>query len=138
MDVHIEQIHDKSRNKRDKDVDIRDLSGRAPCGPFHQSHTSECCDRAHKIKNQNQTGSDERRSRGQCRFWKQGRCYRENSCRFAHIEICKFQDQCRYYESCVYLHFSEQEPFLDSGFRRRFVYREEDFPQLQRTRKGNL
>ena len=57
---------------------------------------------------------------------------------FAHIEICKFQDQCRYYESCVYLHFSEQEPFLDSGFRRRFVYREEDFPQLQRTRKGNL
>ena len=131
LDSHIESTHDTI--KKNKDTDIRDLSGRVPCDPSHPSHTSECCDRRSQNKSNHTSGSEERRSRGQCRFWSKGRCYRGNSCRYAHIELCKFQDQCRYYETCVYLHFSEQEHFLDSKIKNRFVYREEDFPQLQKS-----
>ena len=139
LDVHIEQCH--GQLKRNKDIDIRDLSGREPCDPFHPRHTSQCCDRRSKNRTNHISASDERRSRGQCRYWSQGRCHKENSCRFAHIQLCKYQDQCRYYETCVYLHFSEQKPFLDTGVRKSFVFREEEFPQLQRTnhfRKRNL
>ena len=126
LDMHIEHHHENK--KQDKDVDIRDLSSRTPCNPQHPSHSSECCDRAYF----KQSGAEEQRSRGQCRYWVQGRCYRGDSCRFAHIKLCKYQDQCLNYKYCGFLHFSEQKPFLESRMKKRFVFREEDFPRLER------
>ena len=129
LDEHIKYQH--KHQGKDKNIDIRDLSDRVPCNPFHPSHTSECCDRGYF----RHTGQDKRRSRGQCRYWTQGKCHRGNSCQFAHIQLCKFQDQCLFYESCGYLHNSEQNnSFLESR-NNRFIYREEDFPKLERFRK---
>ena len=133
LDKHIEQVH--TYLKRDKNIDMRDLSDRIPCDPSHPSHTSDCCDRR-------TNGKEARRSRGQCKFWSQGRCYRGESCKFAHVELCKFQDQCLYYETCGYLHYSEQNQnnFLVSRHQKEFIFRTEDFPPLKNTlnRKRSL
>ena len=123
LDDHIENEH--VHMKRDKNVDIRDLSNRIPCDPYHPSHTSECCDRSFNSK-------EEKRSRGQCKYWSQGRCFKGTSCRFAHIELCRFQDKCLNYEYCGYLHYSEQKikTFLEPRLKSQFTYRKEDFPPL--------
>ena len=137
LDEHIKQHHGDSR--RDKNIDMRDLSDRIPCDPTNPNHTSECCDRDYNYSN-NKSEEERRRTRGQCRYWNQGRCDRGNRCRFAHIKLCKYQDQCLYYESCGYLHQSEKESFLDLRSKRNFVFREEDFPPLGRFqgRRKNL
>ena len=109
-------------------MDMRDLSDQAPCDPYHPSHTSECCDRGYY----QQPTKDEKRSRGQCRYWIQGRCYRGEGCRFAHIELCKYQDKCIRYEQCGYLHLSEKKPFLDSRIKKKFIFCEEGLPRLER------
>ena len=124
LDRHIE--HEHVYTKQNKNIDIRDLTNRVPCDPYHPNHTTDCCDRGYYRR----SGSEERRSRGQCRYWIQGRCNRGDSCRFSHINFCKYQDQCLNYQYCGLLHNSEQKPFLAS--RKRFIFREEDFPRLER------
>ena len=130
LDDHIRQVHTYS--KRDKNIDMRDLSDRTPCDPQHPNHTSDCCDRRTNSK-------EARRSRGQCKYWSQGRCYRGETCKFAHVELCRFQDKCLYYESCGYLHYSEQNQnnFLEPRTQNHFIFRAEDFPPLKNTLNRN-
>ena len=59
LDTHIGIQH--IQTKKNKNVDMRDLSDRVPCDPYHPSHTSECCDRGYY----QQPTKDEKRSRGQ-------------------------------------------------------------------------
>ena len=137
LDEHIAQCHEVAA--QDKNVDIRDISERTPCNPAHPDHTTDCCNRLPKDTYHSRSEDERRRSRGQCRYWSQGGvCYRGNSCRFAHVEFCKFQDQCLHYDTCVFLHYSEQDNFLDSRAKMPFIFREEEFPQMENSRRRNL
>ena len=53
LDEHIKQYHGDSR--RDKNIDMRDLSDRTPCDPTNPNHTSECCDRDYNYSNNKST-----------------------------------------------------------------------------------
>ena len=118
LDEHIMQKHGVRVNK--KDIDIRNLDDRQPCDPSEPFHSSECCDRRP-------------RSRQQCYFWKQGYCRGGDRCSFLHIKECRFQEQCRN-SSCSFFHYQnlpKRLPFLEVKQNPGFQYREEDFPTLE-------
>ena len=135
LDKHIGECH--GYPNQDKGIDMRDVSYKKSCNPSHPKHTSECCDRVPQHNSSQKSNDEERRRRGQCWYWSQGSCTKGDSCRFAHIKLCKFQDQCFYYESCRFFHYSEQKDFLGSrGRKKEFVFQEEEFPPLHNSRRG--
>ena len=122
LDEHIAQCH--IGDILDKNTDMRNLPNRQPCDPSHPSHTTECCNRI-----SNQSRREDRRRRGLCRYWSQGECFRGDGCKFAHVRVCNFQEQCRA-PGCLFYHYSEQQSFLE----KRFTFREEEFPRMETNR----
>ena len=94
LDVHIENSHNTSSNnlKSRKNTDIRDVRKKKPCNPADPSHNRSCCDRKPRYENTSQNSSI-KEQKAPCRFWnKDGYCPYEESCRFAHVETCRFQE----------------------------------------------
>ena len=71
--------------------------------------------------------------------WKEGRCRFGDTCKYAHIDICRFQDKCRASNSCNFYHFSKNNTsFLVnqvlSNSHKSFQLNHKEFPPLQRSR----
>ena len=90
--------------------------------PFHQRHSR----RTYTFKEQLENGP--------CVNWNEGMCRYGDTCRYAHIEICKFQGSCRSPHDCSFFHYNHSnEDFLGSmEFRKVFRLNIREFPELQR------
>ena len=128
MYLTIEKYHP---SKRSKNIDMRSLKNRSPCNFSDPSHTNECCDRVpgppHKVFTQKQ-----RLQNGPCKNWNESRCSFTELCKFAHIQICHFQKQCRKAENCRFFHFDgNNQDFLGGkAYIKSFHLNLEDFPPL--------
>ena len=47
---------------------------------------------------------NERLKNGVCRNFSDGSCRFKDSCKFAHVKLCRFQEKCRSPESCKFYH----------------------------------
>ena len=74
-----------------------------PCDSDSPQHQSSCCDRNQGKRMRIYTPL-ERLENGACRNWIESTCRFADLCRYAHIEICRFQDRCRSRDSCVFYH----------------------------------
>ena len=112
---------------------MRNVNDKLPCDPSHPSHSLECCDRKPRYKKSNH--EENIRRNGQCYFWKQGFCKKGDFCSYLYVEICLYQDQCRYPSTCWYIH-DEKDAFLGMRREQQFMYREEDFPTLDQSNRN--
>ena len=124
--------------KHNKNVDMRDLSHRQPCDFTDPSHTEECCNR--------QTGAprkyftqEQRILNGPCRNWNNSVCQFSDFCKFAHVEICKFQKSCYYPDKCTFFHFDgSNQAFLGrKTYQPSFTLNLEEFPPLPQRNSRN-
>ena len=90
-------------------------------------HSTSCCDRKSGYRNPRLFSRQEKQNNGYCRFWNNGYCRMGDICKYLHEESpeCYYQDRCQD-NKCVYYHCMV---FLAQGY----SYRDEDFPELQRT-----
>ena len=130
LDIHIVAYH---QSKRSKDIDMRSLKNRTPCNFSDPLHTNECCDRVPGPPPKFLT-QEQRLKNGPCKDWLESEC--NFFCKFAHIQICHFQKQCRNTESCQYFHFDgiNQEFLGGRAYQRSFCLNLKEFPPLP---KGN-
>ena len=134
LDDHIEKEHSSTKNSNSrKNIDIRNVNNKKPCNPSDPSHTSRCCDRKRRYETKPRYETRNRNSytketNGPCRFWNNdGYCSYGGSCKYAHVEICRFQGSCRYGSSdCRFFHFKDIEQensFVGNRFQERFQER---------------
>ena len=74
----------------------------------------------------------EQLSNGSCKFWLRGSCKYADSCRYAHIRVCHYQEKCKTSNKCKFFHESRNNiPFLLSNSRPQpFCLNQNDFPPL--------
>ena len=75
----------------------------------------------------------ERLENGACRNWNSGFCKFNDSCKYAHIRLCRFQEQCRNPINCRFYHTNRNNNggFLRAGnSNQSFLMRQQDFPPL--------
>ena len=113
LDEHIKYNHSShcsTESRSRKDIDMRDLRHRKPCNPADPAHSSKCCDRRPKER-QNKEGRTLKSPNGPCRYWnKDENCYFGEECRFSHVYICQFQESCHYGpQECKFYHFGSKE-----------------------------
>ena len=103
-------------------------------------HSSKCCDRdqgkAMKIYT-----PQERLENGPCQNWNESICRFSDLCRYAHVEICRFQERWHAPLDCWFFHFNDSNFHFLGGttFRKsvkNFNYNIKDFPSLP-TRNQN-
>ena len=127
LDIHIGTFHRISKIKP------RDILSRDPCDFKNPQHKSSCCDRDQGKKKMKIYTPKERIENGACRNWNESTCRFADLCRFAHIEICKFQESCRNPSNCLFFHFNKSNiNFLCGTSYRAFIFNQKDFPPLPR------
>ena len=110
LDVHIQSFH-KIYNSRRANSHSNSFSR----NPSSSRHTT-------RLEN------------GICRSWSNGTCNFNDSCKYAHIRICNFQENCRFQSNCRFFHFSKNNlPFLCrmTSPPQTFQLRNQEFPPLQ-------
>ena len=114
---------------------MRDLSDRQPCNFTEPSHSDKCCNRESGPPRKFFT-REQRLKNGPCFHWNNSVCRYLDFCKFAHIEICKFQQFCHYSEKCNYFHFERSnQSFLDRKvYQQSFTLNLEEFPPLPHRR----
>ena len=126
LDTHIEAFHRISKPTS------RNRFSRDPCDFKSPQHKSSCCDRDQGQKMKIYT-PEERIENGPCRKWNENFCKFADLCRFAHIQVCNFQESCRNPSNCRFFHFNKSNiTFLCGTSYRAFVYNKKDFPPLQK------
>ena len=108
LDKHIQTSHS---NHSRKNIDIRDVRNKEPCNPADPRHSTRCCDRKPRTGYESKSFTETEKERnGPCRQWNNGHCSFSESCKFAHLEICRFQEICFYGPSeCRFFHFRSKE-----------------------------
>ena len=78
----------------------------------------------------------EQLSHGPCNDWNRGVCKYEDLCKFAHIEVCRFQEVCRNPDTCHYYHYNRSNLnfLVSSTFRKTFRLNLREFPPLRNSR----
>ena len=108
---------------------------RAPCDFKNPWHSSLCCDRDQGPKMKIFT-PEERINNGPCKNWNDNFCRFSDLCRFAHIEPCRFQDNCFAPSNCKFFHFNRSNASFLGGkiFRSQpFKLDPKDFPPLKKS-----
>ena len=124
LDEHITTFHKISKHNSSNKF------SRDPCNFKSPQHNSSCCDRDQGKKMKIYTPK-ERIENGVCRNWNESSCRFADLCRFAHVEICKFQESCRNPLRCSFFHFNKSNiDFLCGTSYRAFVFNQKDFPPL--------
>ena len=77
---------------------------------------------------------------GPCLHWNKNSCKYGDLCKYAHIEICRFQERCRSPHDCSFFHFNHSNiNFLESStFRKTFRLNLRDFPTLREANRNSL
>ena len=135
LDDHIGECHSYSRSGR-KNIDIRNLNDKMPCDPSNPLHSSTCCDRQPNQQRKRCYSQEERKRNGACYYWNQGYCRHGDLCKYLHIEICRYQEECRRPDSCRFFHILQKNHFLGRRSSQGFMYREEEFPTLDQSSKS--
>ena len=81
--------------------------------------------------------SEEKLQNGPCFNWMENRCRFGESCKFAHIKICRHQENCRAPRTCEFYHFNSSNiDFLGrQTMRRPFNMNMREFPPLQSSQR---
>ena len=127
LDEHIETYHriKKASNTR---------FSNAPCDFRNPTHSSKCCDRDQGPKMKIYT-PEQRINNGPYRNWNENFCRFSELCMYAHIEPCRFQNDCFAQNNCPFFHFNRNNaPFLGGKvFRSQsFKLNPKEFPPLQK------
>ena len=135
---HIKQIHCDYCGFKTVDISTLDVHIEA----FHRISTVKRTHNSNEIRNSsprrvNESSSkrytlQEQLSNGPCRFWKQGNCKFAEGCKFAHIKVCHYQDECKSSNRCNFYHHSRNNvAFLVSKSRPQpFQLNQREFPTL--------
>ena len=124
LDKHIETFHRISKSNSKNDF------SKSPCDYKSPQHKSSCCDRDQGKKMKIYTPK-ERIDNGPCRNWNENVCRFTDLCKFAHIQVCNFQESCRNPTNCLFFHYNKSNSnFLCGTSYRAFVYKKQDFPPL--------
>ena len=120
LDTHIQSYHK-----------IEKVPRKTPCDFKSPQHTSNCCDRD-QGKPMKFFTFQETLQNGPCRNWNETVCDFGDLCKYAHIELCRFQERCRYSFNCRFFHFDHSNISFLGGksFRHPFLFNSQDFPPL--------
>ena len=126
LDEHIQTYHkiDKIPSSR-----TADFSKKSPCDFKSPNHSSSCCDRMGNPAKKIFT-LEQRIENGPCRAWNENTCRYSDLCRYAHIELCRYQETCRAPFYCRFFHFNKTNfTFLGGkAYRSSFMMNPQDFP----------
>ena len=102
LDKHIQSFH---KINKDKNIDIRNVTGKQACNFSDPSHSNTCCDRE-PGQPSNFFTPKERLQNGACRKWNESVCPFADLCRYAHVVVCSFQETCRNPQNCRFYHIN--------------------------------
>ena len=129
LDKHIETYN--RIKKPETSERTSDFSNKTACYFRSPQHSSNCCDRdqGRPVKI---FSPQERIENGPCRNWNEDFCKFSDLCRFAQIELCRFQDNCRSPDTCRFYHFNHSNITFLGGksYRKTFQINSQDFPPL--------
>ena len=127
LDEHIETYHKIKKISNTK-------FNNDPCDFRNPSHSSKCCDRDQGPKMKIFT-PEQRINNGPCKNWNENFCRFSDLCMYAHIEPCRFQNNCFAPNNCRFFHFNRSNASFLGGkvFRSQsFQLNSRDFPPLQK------
>ena len=113
----------KSKSIRELDNHIEEyhkIKSRGQSSRKHQDERTEISLSTHRGPVKSYT-FHEQLQYGPCHDWNQGVCKYEDLCKYAHIEICRFQEHCRNPRKCNFFHFNHSN--LDF-FRKQFIQKD--------------
>ena len=127
----VQTLKRHQKHAHEKKLQCNDCSFKAETWNQLDDHIAEC----HPPKQTRRPfiySKEQRFANGPCRSWNRGNCRHEDLCKYEHVEICFYEENCKFGSRCWYRHTNKI--FLGGTRKPTFQYREEEFPTPRASR----